>query len=389
VTELLHRVNAFLEANPVAETEDRVLRERRFDAGLAFVALPPGLGGLGADPTLQGAVDERFRNAGAREWRNANFIGLGMAAPTISTHGTAEQQQLLRPLFTGEHVWCQLFSEPGAGSDLAGVASSAQRDGDDWIINGQKVWTTLGHVARYGLLLTRSNVEAPKHRGLTYFLLDMRLDGVVVRPLRQMTGDAEFNEVYLTDVRVPDSARIGPVDGGWAVAMTTLSNERNALGATAGEPGSGPIGQALDLLRALDPADPARVDLLDRCMELYVRAEASRLFNAELAHQAQADARGSLAKLQMAELNQAIYDLCMEILGVDGLLYDSSEQSAPQAADIHGGSEVQRGYLRTMANSIEGGTSEIQRTIVAERILALPPEPRVDKDRPFRDVPRS
>ena len=194
-----------------------------------------GHGGRGLDPSLQPAVEERFTRAGAADHTARNVIGLGMALPTIDAHGTAEQKaRFLRPCFSGEEIWCQLFSEPGAGSDLAGLATRAVRDGDDFVLDGQKIWTSLGHVARWGILLARTDPDVPKHRGLTYFLLDMRTPGVEVRPLRQLTGEAEFNEVYLTGVRIPAGNVLGEVGQGWRVAMTTLANERVSLGGRDG-----------------------------------------------------------------------------------------------------------------------------------------------------------
>ena len=202
----------------------------QFDLGLAWVSFPPGLGGLGVSVSLQKHVNERLAAAGAPNAFMGNPLGYGMGGPTLLEHGTPEQhQRYLRPLFTHEEIWCQLFSEPGAGSDLAGLATRAERDGDDWVVNGQKVWTSWGHVARWGMLVARTDPQAVKHRGLTYFLCDMRAPGVEVRPLRQMTGNAEFNEVYFSDVRLADALRLGPVGGGWGVALTTLNNERYML----------------------------------------------------------------------------------------------------------------------------------------------------------------
>jgi alkylation response protein AidB-like acyl-CoA dehydrogenase len=375
----------FLERHPAGSQGERALREARFDAGLAFVAFDSGCGGLGLEPALQADVDEAFGAAGYADHRDSNVIGLGMAAPTIHAHGTAEQRALLRPLFSGEHVWCQLFSEPGAGSDLAALATRAVPDGDDWIINGQKVWTSLGHVARYGLLIARTDPGVAKHRGLTYFVLDMQLPGVEVRPIRQLTGEAEFNEVYLSGVRVPDTDRLGAVGDGWAVAMTTLSSERASLGAAGGQRGDGPIAQAVELWLAARAAGRATPVLEDRLVSLWCRAEGARLLNAK----GLTGARGSMAKLRMAELNQAIYDLCIDLMGLDGVTYDSYEMVRSIRTSVHGDPDARRAYLRTLANSIEGGTSEIQRTIIGERVLQLAPEPRVDKDRPWNDVPRS
>src|SRR5580698_7696183 len=220
----------------------------RFDAGLAWVSFPVGRGGLGVSPDLQGLVERELRAVDAPNEVDRNVIGYGMAAPTVLTHGTDEQRtRYLRPLFTCEESWCQLFSEPGSGSDLAGLATRAVRDGDEWVITGQKVWNTLAHIADRGMLVARTDPEAPKHKGLTYFALDMHAPGVEVRPLRQITGEAEFNEVYMTEVRVPDADRIGDVGEGWRVAMTTLSNERTTIGGGGGSPGrgSGSIAEAV------------------------------------------------------------------------------------------------------------------------------------------------
>ncbi len=204
----------------------------RFDAGLAWVHYPQGLGGLGAPRSLQVVVDSELEAAGAPDNDPRRIgIGLGMAAPTILKYGTEEQKQrFLRPLWVGEEVWCQLFSEPGAGSDLAALGTRAVREGDGWVVNGQKVWTSSAHLARWAILIARTDADVPKHAGITYFLCDMTDPGVEVRPLRQITGEAEFNEVFLTDVRIPDSRRLGEVGDGWRVAQTTLNNERVAIG---------------------------------------------------------------------------------------------------------------------------------------------------------------
>jgi alkylation response protein AidB-like acyl-CoA dehydrogenase len=387
--DLVRQARDLLRRFPPASTSDRHLREARFDEGLAFVHFRPGCGGQAAHPSAQAAVDDVFTSAGCDDWRDANVIGLGMAAPTIHDYGTPAQQELLRPLFSGEHIWCQLFSEPGAGSDLASLATSAVRGGGGWIVNGQKVWTSLGHVARYGLLLARHDPAVPKHKGLTYFILDMTLPGVEVRPLRQMTGESEFNEVFLTDVRVPDSARLGDVGAGWGVALTTLANERASLGTAAGGRGSGPIGQAVGLWHQAARERPVEPELLDRLLQLWCRAEAARLLGIRASQDGSVGPNGSLAKLQMAELNQSIYDLCIDLMGWQGILYDSYAETQPTRTSVHGGADPRRAYLRTMANSIEGGTSEIQRTIIGERILGLQPEPRPDKGLPWNEVRRS
>ena len=247
-----------------------------FDAGLAWVHFPEGLGGLGVSRGLQARADAILQGAGGPNPFFLNPIGHGMAAPTVLEHGSPElARELLRPLATTEHIWCQLFSEPGAGSDLAGLATSAVLDGDDWVVNGQKVWTSLAHRARYALLLARSDPDQPKHRGLTYFVLDMQAPGVETRPLRQITGQAEFNEVYLNDARIPDTHRLGAVGNGWRVAMTTLMNERSAIGGSSSVRGAGAIADAVELwARRPNLRTPV---LRDKLAALWTRAEAQRL----------------------------------------------------------------------------------------------------------------
>jgi alkylation response protein AidB-like acyl-CoA dehydrogenase len=309
----------------------------------------------------------------------------------VVAHGTPDQQRrYLRPLFTGEDIWCQLFSEPGAGSDVAGLATRAVRDGDEWIVNGQKVWTTLAHRARFGMLVARTDPEAEKHKGLTYFVVDMHAPGVDVRPLRQMTGDAEFNEVYFTDVRIPDRERLGDVGDGWRVAITTLMNERVSIGGSVGNRGMGAISTAVRLWekRPADQRDPV---LRDQLLSLWVESEVHRLTSLRAAANAMAGTpgpEGSTSKLHYAELNKRIYELCETLLGPEGMLYDTWEMRRPESAGGFGGIP-QRMFLRSRANSIEGGTSEIMRNILGERVLGLPGDVRVDKDRPWAEIPRS
>ena len=217
---VLSLVEKLLSEHDPAATPATEFLGARYDAGLAWVWFPEGYGGLGLSPQRQAVVERELHRAGAPSVAERNVIGYGMGAPTVLTHGTDEQKKrLLRPLFTAEEIWCQLFSEPGAGSDVAGLATSAVKDGDEWVVNGQKVWTTLAHMARWGMLLARTDPSVPKHRGMTYFVVDMHAPGVEVRPLRQMTGHAEFNEVFFSDVRIPDSMRldaVGSPDGGRA-----------------------------------------------------------------------------------------------------------------------------------------------------------------------------
>ena len=270
------------EADPHS-TDPVSFRRRQYELGLAWVHFPEGFGGLGVLPQLQREVDRRTAAAGAKPHGFLEFFGLAMAGPTIVTHGSDELKRRLLPrMFTGEDSWCQLFSEPGAGSDLAGLSTRAVRDGDEWVVSGQKVWNTLAHVAQRGMLVTRTDPDAPKHKGLTYFALDMHAPGVEVRPLAQMTGEAEFNEVYLTDVRVPDADRIGDLGDGWRVVDDHV-HERAHLhrGEGAGLPprGSGPIAEAVRIWAEEATATNRTPVMRDRLMRMWTEAEVLRLTN--------------------------------------------------------------------------------------------------------------
>jgi alkylation response protein AidB-like acyl-CoA dehydrogenase len=373
---------------------DTVAREdflgARFDAGLAWVHFPPGAGGLGLPSGFQEQVEVRLREAGApQQLPGRNGIGRGMAAPTIAAYGTDEQKaRMLRPLWTGEHEYCQLFSEPGAGSDLAAVATRAVRDGDDWVVNGQKVWTSSAHTAKRAILVARTDIDVPKHRGLTYFILDMTDPGVEVRPLRQITGEAEFNEVFLTDVRIPDADRLGAVGEGWRVATTTLNNERVAIGSGGVPREQGMIGKTAQAWRERpELRDPA---MHDQLMRHWVEAEVARLSAVRMRQRraaGQPGPEGSAMKLTFARLAQAISGFEVELLGGEGLRYDDWTLRRPESVDFIGRGAGYR-YLRAKGNSIEGGTSEILRNIIAERVLGLAPEHRTDKTLPWKDVPR-
>jgi len=388
--DLLTQVRAFLAEHDPATSERLDFVRARFDAGLAWVHYPAGLGGQGLPRTLQKAVDAEFAAANSPTNRpERNGIGLGMAAPTILAFGTDEQKKRwLRPLWTGEEIWCQLFSEPGAGSDLANLATRAVLDGDNWVVNGQKVWTSSAHIASRAILVTRTNPELPKHQGLTYFSVNMKAPGVEVRPLRQATGEAEFNEVFLTDVVIPDADRIGAVGQGWQVSTATLMNERVALGAFSLPREGGMISFSAKTWREHPEARTA--GLHDRLLRLWAAAEVSRLAGERLRQQlaaGQPGPEGSGAKLVYARLNQEIADLELELLGDEGLRYSDWTMHRPDGADFYGRDAGYR-FLRSKGNSIEGGTSEILRNIVAERVLGLPAEIRLDKDKPWKDLPR-
>ena len=334
-------------------------------------------------------------------------LGITLAAPTILAYGSDElRDRLLRPILTGEHTWCQLFSEPGAGSDLAGLGTSAVLDGEEWVVNGQKVWNTSAHHADFGLLLARSDSQVPKHRGLTYLALPMHQPGVEARPLRQMNFHASFNEVFLTDARVPHGNVIGNVGGGWAVALTTLAYERRfgAMRPPAYDPRPG---RALDEARAESSAHfavyswyPQRAGRADLVIEHaraagvagdpVIRQAIARLitlqrvsaWTAERARAARArggrpGAEGSVGKLALSNVAREAARVHAMIAGAGGLL---TGPDAPMGGII---AEV---LMSVPAQSIAGGTDEIQKNILAEKVLGLPPEIRVDKDVPFSQI---
>src|SRR5438552_1028490 len=282
-----------------------------------------------------------------------------MAGPTIMHWGTEEQKaRYLPPMAQDREIWCQLFSEPGAGSDVAGLATRAVRDGDEWVVNGQKVWTTLAHVAAFGLLVARTDPDQPKHKGLTYFVVDMKAPGVDVRPLKQITGDAEFNEVFFTDVRIPDSMRLGPEGEGWGVATTTLMNERAALsgaGSVSEENvGGGPIDGIVAAAQANGTARDATVR--QRLAQAIIEGRVIKMTNlrAIAARKAghQPGPEGSITKLFQAEYNRRLQNLAVDLLGTAGMAWSPKDEATGAAI---------RGFLRSRANTIEGGTSEIMR----------------------------
>lgn len=385
---VIERCDELLATFPPSKTRARDFLGAQFDAGLAWVQFPEGSGGLGLSPKLQRVINEHLAEAKAPSPYPRNPIGHGMGAPTVVTHGSdAQKQRYLRPLFTGEEVWCQLFSEPGAGSDVASLATTAVRDGDEWIVNGQKVWTTLAHLARWGMLVARTDPDQPKHKGLTYFVVDMQAPGVDVRPLRQMTGEAEFNEVFFTDVRIPDDERLGEVGEGWRVSLTTLMNERVSIGGMIPPREGGVIREAMRLWRKGEQSDPVQRAELTK---LWIEAEVLRLTNiraAQLRSRGTPGPEGSVSKIFAAEHNKRVMDFALDIMGADGMLYSSFEMARPETAlawDC-----PQKGFLRMRANSIEGGTTEVMKNILGERVLGLPGDVRVDKELPWKDVPRN
>ncbi len=316
--------------------------------------------------------------------------GLPLAAPTIQQWSTDEtKRRLLPPLLTGQERWCQLFSEPGAGSDMASLATTAVRDGDEWVVNGQKVWTTFGHEAERAMLIARTDPAAPKHAGITYFGLDMRAPGVEVRQLVNIAGQVEFNEVFLTDVRVTDLDRISPIGDGWKAAMTTLGAERHALSGVRKKRkssdeilGGKPFAEVLSMAQSRGVTNEANVRqaLMDAfTSDKLLTWTAQRARDRARAGQ-QVGPEGSITKIAKAAANQRLQELAIGLLGADASAWPSEDHEAGEWI-------VQ--FLRTRANSIEGGTSEIQRNIVGERVLGLPREPDPFMGAAWRDIPRS
>jgi alkylation response protein AidB-like acyl-CoA dehydrogenase len=287
----------------------------------------------------------------------------------------------------GTARFCLGYTDPEGGSDIAASRLRAVRDGDEWVLNGQKVWTTLAHLARFGMIVARTDPQQPKHKGMTYCVVDMHAPGVEVRPLRQITGEAEFNEVYFTDVRIPDAERLGDVGEGWRVSLTTLMNERVSIGGSVPPRGSGLIGLVVKAWQDAGIDDPAKREEL---MRLWTRAEALRLTNwraSQNRKQGTPGPEGSIGKLGMADLNKELTSFWVDLLGADGMLYSSYEMTRPATAMVFDG--AQKAFLRCRANSIEGGTSEVMRNILGERVLGLPGDVRTDRELPWSEVPRS
>jgi acyl-CoA dehydrogenase len=354
---------------------------RRYDAGFGWIDGPPGLGGRGLTAGHQAAYrgveagydlpDERFF-----------MVGLGMVAPTVLEHAGDDVQRAVLPgLHRGDLLACQLFSEPGAGSDLASLATRAERDGDEWVITGQKVWTSGAHLADVGEIICRTDPGMPKHQGLTAFLVDMRAPGVEVRPLRQMTGGASFNEVFFSGLRVPDSHRLGDVNGGWRVAITTLMNERAAIGSGMGlGPGPGPFGRLVALVRQLGlERDPI---VRQQLSGLYVRYRALALTTRrglDRMH-AQGFPGPELSTLKLAGTNYllAVSDFVSQVLG-PRLVADTGEWGTYAWGELVCGLPGGR---------LGGGTDEVLRNVIGERVLGLPKDPGLDPTTPFEDIPR-
>jgi alkylation response protein AidB-like acyl-CoA dehydrogenase len=349
----------------------REWQRKLHEAGWAGVSWPKEYGGRGATLIEQAIFFTEFVRAKAP--RTANILGLAMGGPVVITHGTEEQKKrYLEPILSAEEIWCQGFSEPEAGSDLASLKTRAVKRNGEWVVTGQKVWTTYAHWAKWCMLLARTDPDAPKHQGLTYFLMDMEQDGVEVKPLRQITGEAEFNEIFMEEARIPDENVIGGVGNGWAVAITTLMNERAGLAFAAQAALETFMHRAIELARTTAANGQSASEdpvIRDRLAQLYLETEIFRLTNyrglTKIMKNGVPGPEGSLGKWHWAEINQALMELALDLQGPYSQLIEGSGH------EIENG-EWQYQFLRTRANSIEGGTTEILKNIVAERVLGLP-----------------
>jgi alkylation response protein AidB-like acyl-CoA dehydrogenase len=366
---------AHTEEEDLAVLEDaRSWQRRKAADGWAAPHWPVEHGGRGLPPMLAGVFAAEERNYDVAG--NMFSVGVGMAGPTIIEWGTEDQRTHFLPrILSAEHIWCQLFSEPGAGSDLAGLSTRAVRDGDEFVVNGQKVWTSAAHYADYGILLARTDADVPKHKGITAFMVRMDSPGVVVRPLRQIDGAIHFNEVFLDDVRVPAANALGPVGAGWGVALTMLAHERASIGGG----GMYSIEQVIALARATaDPADPV---IRQRLADLHTRFEILRFLGYRVRTAA---ARGelpgpesSVMKLAVSALYETGGDLVLALQGPAGMLVHDDAPYGGRFQDL---------FMSQWAPRIGGGTDQIQRNIIGERVLGLPGEVRTDKHVPFREL---
>jgi alkylation response protein AidB-like acyl-CoA dehydrogenase len=365
--------HSFYDFDEVFVTDGKAWQRRLYEGGWAGITWPVEFGGRGGD-VVQSMI---FRQEEAQfDVTSGLFaVAIGMAGPTIIDHGSeAQRARYLPAMLRGEEVWCQLFSEPGAGSDLASLATRAERDGDEWVVNGQKVWSSGAHHADMGILLARTNPDLPKHRGITFFILDMRSAGIEVRPLRQMTGGATFNEVFFTDVRVPAGNVVGEVNAGWRATMTTLANERTLSGGTSSFP------QVLKLARECRATgDPL---IRQRLADCYAKSQIMRYLGFRIQTalgKGMSTPESSVSKLFYAQMAREIAEVTLAVQGPGGMLLGPD---APEEG------YWQQQFLTAPSLRIAAGSDEVQRNVIGERVLGLPHDVRLDKDVPFRDLIR-
>jgi alkylation response protein AidB-like acyl-CoA dehydrogenase len=358
--------------------EAKAWQAKKAAAGYACMTWPKAIGGRGGSSIEQIIYAQEEAHYAVPP--DVFAIGLGMCVPTVVKHGSpAHAARFVEPAMTGREIWCQLFSEPAAGSDVAGIRTRAEKDGSDWIINGQKVWTTGAHFADYGLLLARTNPDVAKHSGLTMFFLDMKSKGVEARPIRQISGGAEFNEVFFTDVRIPDSQRLDAEGAGWKVALTTLMNERLAVGMATGILG---VDDLMSLARANDAGGAPAIRngaVREKIAEWFVESEGLKYTRfrtwTALSKGETPGPENSITKVVSARQMQDLSSFAMELMGEGGIM----------TSDIPGDGAYQTQWLGASGFRIAGGTDEVLRNIIAERVLGLPQEGRADKEGTFRD----
>jgi alkylation response protein AidB-like acyl-CoA dehydrogenase len=375
------------DAEALKKVRDHVPVDEWFD-GLAAARLvapdwPAEYGGLGLTGDQRRVVSTELSRY--KTPRFFNPIGINLVGPALLRWGTEEQKAAhLRPIASHREIWCQLFSEPGAGSDLAGLATMSTRaDGGGWRINGSKIWSSFAHLADWGIILTRSDPDRPKHEGITVFLLDMKTPGITIRPLRHITGDHEFNQTFYDDVAVPDSARLGPVNEGWTVAQTMLMNERTAgSGQGAALPGTVSGRSVSGVIAHHTPvSDP---ELRRRLAQMWIEDQLIQLTNKRIISRRRAGQptgpEGSIMKLYSSEHTQRMHDLAIDLEGLNGVAWPEDDRWLKNTA---------WSFLRVRSKTIAGGTSEIQRNILGERVLGLPREPGLPKSTPWKEIPRS
>ncbi len=355
----------------------------KYSAGYVGITWPKALGGQGATPMQQIIFNQEESKYHVPTGLYA--IGLGMCIPTVFTHGQPEVvARYLEPAMRGEEVWCQLFSEPSAGSDLAGIRTKAERDGDDWVINGQKVWTSGAQHSDFGIVVTRTDPSAPKHKGLTMFIVNMKDPGIEVRPIKQMAGSSEFNEVFFTDVRVKDSHRLGEVGDGWKVSLTTLMHERVAVG---GKPATAPgVKEMIELAKAIDTEEGNALEqshVRQKIADVYIQDRGIALTRmrtiSALSSGRTPGPESSISKVVVAKMMQDMGSFAADMAEGAGLI-QGDQDALPHLA------KLQQTYLYSAGLRIAGGTDEILRNIIAERVLGLPGDKRPDKNIPFNEL---